>query len=342
MRLSISNSKQATKADIVLVLSLCALFCAAVEFTTAHFFGRISRIEKRRESEYRAALAIHAASAGPHKPVILVAGNSLLLQGVNFPQLQQEVGPQIELHRSVFENTFYFDWYYGLRRMFRAGARPNIVALVLSPGQLTSNAIDGDYSALMMVDHKDLLRFANDIGADHNRMSVLALDNISYFFGARAEIRSWILGKLLPDLPVLTQHFHYKGSAPETSAMEEIASQRLSQLRRLGQRYGVNLILVLPPSIQDEGTAAVLKSASSLGMSVLDPISPGSLPASDYSDGFHLNAQGAFRFTPALAATLRGLVLRAAPLNVEARLHARTPVTPPVQQSMSAANPSQP
>lgn len=131
MRLSTFNSKVPTKAHIVLLLALCAVFCASVELVTAHYFGRVSRIEKRRETEYRDALAVRSARVR-HKTSVLVAGNSLLLHGVDFPQLQQDIGEGIELHRTVFENTSFLDWYYGLQQIFNAGAQPDVTVLVLS------------------------------------------------------------------------------------------------------------------------------------------------------------------------------------------------------------------
>lgn len=306
MRLSIFNSKVPAKAHIVLLLALCAAFCASVELVTAHFFGRISRIEKRRETEYRDALAVRSARAR-HKTSVLVAGNSLLLHGVDFPQLQQDIGIETELHRTVFENTSFFDWYYGLQRIFNAGAQPDITVLVLSPAQLTSDAYNGDYSAHMLVGFSDLMRFAKDTHADRNRISVLALDNLSFFFGSRAEIRTWILGKLLPDLPTLTSNFRYQAKAvpPDNDAVLELATQRLKQLRSLCERRGTVFVLVVPPTIQDSGISAVLKAGASQGVPVLIPFAPGVLSSSDYSDEVHLNANGALKFTRALAQSLK-------------------------------------
>jgi hypothetical protein len=303
---SIFNSKVPTRAHIVLLLALCAAFCASVELVTAHLFGRVSRIEKRRETEYRDALAIRSARTR-HKTSVLVAGNSLLLHGVDFPQLQQDIGMETELHRTVFENTSFFDWHYGLQRIFNAGAQPDVTVLVLSPAQLTSDAYNGDYSAHMLVDFRDLMRFAKDTRADRNRISVLALDNLSFFFGSRAEIRTWILGMLLPDLPVLTSHFRYqsKGEPPDNDAVQELATQRLNQLRSLCESHGTEFVLVVPPTIQDSGINAVLKAGASQGVPVLIPFPPGVLSSSDYSDEVHLNANGAMKFTRALAQSLK-------------------------------------
>lgn len=306
MHLSIFNSKVPTRVHIVLLLTLCAAFCASVELVTGHLFGRVSRIEKRRETEYRDALAVRSARAR-HKTSVLVAGNSLLLHGVDFPKLQQDIGLETELHRTVFENTSFFDWYYGLQRIFKAGAQPDVTVLVLSPAQLTSDAYNGDYSAHMLVDLRDLMRFAKDTHADRNRISVLALDNLSYFFGSRAEIRTWILGKILPDLPTLTNYFRYqnKGDPPDNDAVQELATQRLKQLRSLCESHGTEFMLVVPPTIQDSGISAVLKAGASQGVPVLIPFSPGVLSSSDYSDEVHLNANGAMKFTRALAESLK-------------------------------------
>jgi hypothetical protein len=136
----------------------------------------------------------HGSASQRGRTSVLLAGNSLLLHGVDLPNLQRTVSPDLEVHKTVFENTGYLDSYYGLRRLFKGGSRPNLVVLVLSPSQLVSNWTDGDYSVKMLVDRRDLLSFASDLRADWNRMSVLALDNVSYFFGTRAETRSWILG----------------------------------------------------------------------------------------------------------------------------------------------------
>jgi hypothetical protein len=270
-------------------------------------FGRVSRIENRREAEYLGALGIRPARAS-HSESVLVAGNSLLLLGVNFPQLQRQLAPDLELRRAVVEGTYYLDWYYGLRRLFEAGAQPDAVVLVLNPVQLTSHAIGGDYTAHFMVDRKDLLHFATDIGADRNRLSSLALANLSFFYGTRAEIRNWILGQIIPDLPLLTHNLQPQQQAPDYYTAHALGMQRLRQLGELCRQHGAALVFVIPPANEDVGATAVAREAIAEGVTVLMPIAPGVLPRSDYSDGFHLNSEGAGKFTPALATGLRNVL----------------------------------
>jgi hypothetical protein len=307
MHLSISSfrTRQPGKAHIALVLALCALFCLSVELIVARYFGRVSRIEKRRETEYRAAVSMRSARAY-NKTSVLVAGNSLLLDGVDFPELERNLSPDVEPQRTVFENTSYLNWHYGLRRLFNAGARPDVVALVLSPWQLISDATEGDYCVEMLVDPRDLVRFAGETGADRNRLSVMALDKASFFFGSRAEIRTWILGKMLPDLPALTQYFRFPVSLPADSSIAGIARKRLDRLRELCEQYGVRFVLVVPPAREDSGLKALVDAAAIQGVTVLIPIPV--LPASDYADLIHLNPQGAGKFTPALAQSLKQIL----------------------------------
>lgn len=297
-----SSARQAGKFHIALLLALCVVFYVAVEGVTAFFFGRVSRTEKRRESEYRAASVIKSAKAD-HRNSVLVAGNSLLLLGVDFPELRRTLGPDVELDRTVFENTFYLDWYYGLTRLFRAGARPDVVALVLSPWQLIADSTNGDYTVRMLVDKPDLLRFATETGADRNKTSVLLLDKASFFYGSRAELRSWIVNKILPDLPVLTQHFRYNPIMPNDGNVVEIASRRLGRLQDLCKQNGARFLLIIPPAKDDPGVAAVAQAGAREGVPVLVPISV--LPKSDFADNIHLNSEGAARFTSALSESLR-------------------------------------
>ena len=285
-----------------MLLALCVVFCVAVEGVTALLFGRVSRVENRRETEYRAAFAIQSAKPR-HKNSVLVAGNSLLLLGVDFPELRRSVGPDVELNRTVFENTFYLDWYYGLNRLFRAGARPDVVALVLSPWQLITDSTNGDYSVQMLVDEPDLRRFVTETGANRNETSVILLDKASFFYGSRAEIRSWIVNKILPDLPTLTAHFRFSPVLPHDSNIAEIAGSRLERLQELCKENGARFVLIIPPAKNNSGIDAVARAGAEKGVPVLIPIPV--LPSSDYSDNVHLNPEGAAKFTSALSESLK-------------------------------------
>jgi hypothetical protein len=310
MHSSISNSKsdvhRAGKRDIAVLLALCVSFCVLVELGSRLYFDRLSRMEHRRQTEYGEALTIRSLKPRAGSSV-LVVGNSLLLEDVNFPVLQQDIGPGIDMRRVVVENTFYLDWYYGLRKLFRHGAQPDIVVVVLNPLQLTSPIFDGGYSAHFLMDGRDLLNLAKDNGADRNEISEMALEHVSTFYGTRTEIRTWLLDKLLPQLPNL---FRSKPVLPKPLGLNELASRRLAQLRDLCAEHGSRLVVVLPPARLNSGLDIILPAAEANSVSLLLPINPGVLPSSDYSDNFHLNSHGARKFTPALADALKQMLNR--------------------------------
>jgi hypothetical protein len=315
-----------TRRDIAVLLVACGIVCAFIEIGTKLVFGRISHIEFRREAEYRRASNMHRTE---NTQSVLVAGNSLLLEGINFPELQHETGNELDLRRTVVEGTFYLDWYYGLRRLFAEGSRPGVVVLVLNPIQLTSRAVGGDYTTHFLVEWSDILQFAEDTGADRNRTSSLALARLSFFYGARAEIRTWMLGRILPDLPNLTHSLQVSPTGLPAATLRAVATQRLGRLRQLCADHGAALVFVIPPSNEDMGTASIAEVAATEGIRVLVPIPPGVLPLSDYSDRFHLNRSGAAKFTTALAAGLRQALLTSNDQTQTASLKAKARPGPP-------------
>jgi hypothetical protein len=133
----------------------------------------------------------------------------------------------------------------------------------------------------------------------------MALANISFFYGARAEIRNWVLGQIVPDLPTLTRTFRFAPKPAAGAITRDLGMQRLERLNQMCQEHGAELVFVIPPSNEDIGTSALAQAASTIDIRVLVPIAPGLLPPSDYSDRFHLSPNGASKFTPALAAGLR-------------------------------------
>src|SRR5580693_8091021 len=75
---------------IVLSLPCFAFLQGLLEVGIRVAYDRVSRIGKRSADEYAAARSIAPAKPG-EPPAILVAGNSLLDAGVDFPDLQQKM-----------------------------------------------------------------------------------------------------------------------------------------------------------------------------------------------------------------------------------------------------------
>ena len=174
-------------------------WCSASKPPARLAFDRASKIQRRMVDEYRMARTIGIGPAGGRTHVLFV-GNSLLDEDVRFDRLQDAVAPQWDARRFVVEQTFYYDWYYGLKRLFAEGARPDIVVLMLSTRQWVRTEMRGDYSAYYLLSTRDVADAARDLNLSATQTSSLAFANISKFWAARAEMRNFVIGHLMPDL----------------------------------------------------------------------------------------------------------------------------------------------
>src|SRR5436309_447931 len=89
------------------VLTICAILFVAgtCELVVRIGFGKVSRIERRIEGERRAVLDLPAE---PGNRQVLVIGSSLLLHGIDIPNLQRSLAPEFKVVRYVIEQTAYF------------------------------------------------------------------------------------------------------------------------------------------------------------------------------------------------------------------------------------------
>jgi hypothetical protein len=293
---------RAARAIWVLLLAIASIL-GATELLFRLEFDRTSKIQRRTVSEYRGAVGIRRGSS-PGRLQLLVLGNSLLLEGVEFPGLSRDLRPEIEARRFVVDNTSYLDWYYGIRSLLRRGARPDVVALALSPLQLVVTASRGDYVARYLYDARDVIPAARAQNASPTVTANLVFAHFSEYYAVRSEFRKWFLVQIVPDLSSLGSLLVERDTAPLEPRIREKAAERLRALRGLTEKYGVGFVLVVMPRPgAPEGIATLQARAEAAGARVLVP--PGEYAASDFKDGFHLNAQGAARFTSQLAISLR-------------------------------------
>ena len=237
--ISSSDPKRAAPATRTavawLVVSLVALL-AATEGTVRFGFDRISRIQARTRAEWQAALA---ASDG-RRPVVLLVGNSLLGTGVDPSMLSNEIDAYVDARRLVVEDTRFLDWYFGARRLSEDGARPHVLALVLSESQFLAPGIRGDYSARYLFTWSDTYAAAKALHADRNRTVDLLLAHMSAFWGVRAEakLRSWLLGQLAPALPEFLRSLGRSATQqPDQAAAYEAAKTRMRAMADSLRRF---------------------------------------------------------------------------------------------------------
>ena len=113
----------------LILLTVIGLLGLGLEFGLGWGLPRLSHIIERLKTEQAQAVRLKPLVGQP-VPVLIV-GNSLLLDGVDISALDEKLRPEHRVTRFVVENTSYLDWYYGLRRLFREGARPKVLVLAL-------------------------------------------------------------------------------------------------------------------------------------------------------------------------------------------------------------------
>lgn len=302
--ISASEKLNATNAT-ALLLAFLALYCIALEIVTRAGFARVSQIQRRVDNDKQAAIRLQPAYPGGSKTVLLI-GNSLLIHGVEPTKLHQEMAPAYYSAVLGIENTQYLDWYFGLRRLYVEGSRPAAVVLFLTPRQLTSQEIDGEYFAHYIMQERDILRVKREARLDTTMASNLFFANISAWLGSRSMIRNWLLEELMPRVAQLTAYLPTKAAPlPPDRLVVDQSLRRLQEIQELCLINGSRFVLVAPPL---RGSSDILDTlpaaAADQGITILIPFRGGELPAAYFSDGFHLNPRGAAIFTEKLGLEL--------------------------------------
>jgi hypothetical protein len=280
-----------------LLIAACAAVALGVEGAARIALDRSSRIQRRTMDEYRAArtIGVDGRRADGH---VLVVGNSLLEEGVEFPRLRDALAPW-DARRFVVENTYYYDWLYGLKRLYREGARPDVVVLMLSVGQWMPSTTRGDYSAQYLFSMADLPAIARDLDLHPTQATDLFFANVSKFWGTRAELRNFVMGHLMPQVGTLMGALQPVNRKPmDNGEVTAVTRPRIERLKKLADDHGTELVLLIPPMLNpDDGAAGLMEAAKGEGVPVLVPVASGSFAADLYRDGFHLNQTGAALFT---------------------------------------------
>lgn len=277
----------------------CAVVALAAEAIARLALDRASKMQQRVTLEYRSARQI-GSDRHEGRTHVLVVGNSLLDEGVQFDRVRAALGDQCDARRLVVEQTSYFDWYYGIKALLDAGARPDIVVVVLSPSQWVRPDSRGDYTAHYLMQAADLRDAARDLGLNATQEASLVFARLSMFWGARAEIRNFVLIHLMPDLGRLMNFSSYIDPTPIVDIeIEQNARARIERLNRILRAHGARLVILVPPVLDaNDGAPGLTRAARPCGVPVIRPVTSGTFGKSLYRDtGFHLNPAGAAIFT---------------------------------------------
>jgi hypothetical protein len=306
---SISDSKHPAVTHAKALLAICAIVICGLEVSSHYLLNHFSLTYSRISRQYEEAVKMRHAGAG-EPPSVLMVGNSLLLHGVLVDRLRSMTSSTMQIYPIFLEATGYYDWLYGLRKIFHEGAGPDVVVVGVGVNYFLANSTRQDYAPMLFLDGRDTLAMASDLHLDRTATSNLWLAHMSTFWDTRSAIRTQVLNHFVPHLENLFSLVSPRPSIPQRREFEEITIPRLQKLRELCDEHGAKLILLLPPTLASESAVSEMSYVGSLvGVDVSVPIDPSALSQKYYQpDGMHLNQEGAVLFTSALAKDLPGRV----------------------------------
>ena len=311
MPLSTSSSKPRALFYTKLLVGICALLIVAFESLSDFLLKHHSETYARVSRQY--AEAVNMRPAKPSEPTsVLMIGNSLLLQGVDVDRLQKLTSHQMHIYPIFLEGTGYYDWFYALQRLFRQGAKPQVVVLGVGVDSFIANSVRQDYVPLLLFDVRDSVAVASDLQMDRTATSNLLLAHSSVFWDTRAVLRTQTLRHAVPHYENLVLLLKPQPAFPPPQQFQTIANSRLEQLRELCHAHGAKLIFLVPPTPSSEdGVRELIIASQKAGVDALVPIDPTALSAKYYeADELHLNPEGAALFTSALATFLPQTIAR--------------------------------
>lgn len=312
MPLSISSSEQRTKVaagpshDYYLmwsVLTIIALlgFCTVLELIVQFGFSHVSRLEARVARDDRAALAIRKSGT----PTILFVGNSLLLEGIDYPRLRESLASQAHVVSFPIEQTQYLDWFYGLRRLFDEGSQPDLVILCISADHLASTSIRGDYSAYYLFRTVDIPQIGKEAHYDLTKTSNLLLARYRLSYAGRDSLRNFVLMRTDPAYAAMMQEFAVRSARPSDDELGHMEERHLIALRQLCESHGARFAFLLPPAL-GANEAEIVGAGARSHTELIIPVHVNEFGSDKFRDGFHLNAAGARIFTDKVLEFFKG------------------------------------
>jgi hypothetical protein len=290
---------------VAALLAIVFLVIVGVEIGARLFLARVNKVEEREIAEYRAAVAMRPA--GGRKSVLFI-GNSLLGLGVDFPVVRESLASGWDARRLYIDSAGYWDFYYALRRLHAEGARYDAVVVFLTPRFMINRAVRGDHFAYRLMRLSDIFSVTHNVALHRTAAANMAFANVSAFYGLRADYRKVLLGHLLPEMPSLAKLAAKATHRPlRDDEIYQGAVYRLRDYRELADRIHTRIYVVMPPQPTAEGRAVVKRAGAEEGITVVG-LPQESMTDADFADGFHLNLQGARKFTAALIPELHRML----------------------------------
>jgi hypothetical protein len=291
------------RRDAVHLLAAIAITCALVELATDVWSHSINKYGRQVEAEYAEAVELRSGAEGQQKSMLIV-GNSTLRCGVDVGDLRNQIQPDMDAHELSLDSTMIEDWYFALRELFRKGAHPDFIVLMLPPGHVANVAPPPEEVSYYLVGAQDILMLRRAEGIGPTVLSNIVFAQYSMFFARRNTLRLLVKNRLFPGFQTMAHRYMVRNLTPDYRPVPG----RFREIKTLCALNGVRLLFVIPPTHQESdtlGTPVVLAAAESAGVPASIPVPNAQLGDDEYSDGYHLNREGQKIFTAALANFLR-------------------------------------
>jgi lysophospholipase L1-like esterase len=298
------DGRMNSRTGIILLVAGLVMMMLGLELGSPMILEHLSRTERRVATELRAVSRLPPVTTDG-RPTVLLAGNSLLLEGVQLDRLHEDLAPQFEVSRLGIEQTHYLDWYFGLRRLLQEGSRPSLIVLTLGTDQLATRVTLGEYFAHLQMSARDFPLAIQRGKLDRTTASTYLFAHWSNWLADKRVIRQRVMILLVPNFRELAGRIAAGPHENDPGVLLAMARQDLPELADLSRTYGVKIVLLVPPALREDHSRQVQELGAQLDVPVWVPSPPGEFPRSLYRDGFHLNEQGAAIFTSRLADQLR-------------------------------------
>jgi hypothetical protein len=285
-------------AILLVTIVLCTL---VVELGMRAGFSRISRIGKRTHEEYLGARSLKRES---NVSPVLLAGNSLLLEGVDMPTLEGGFPREVHPVRYIVEQTEYYDWFYGLKRLFAEGSRPAMVVLCIGPTHFVGSLMLLDSGPYYLYSLGDLPAIARLQHLSLTDASSLYFAHWSFFFSEKNALRNFVMGKIDPVYGTFLHELGMQPAPPMTAQqVTAIATPRFAEIDELCRRNGARFVYLIPPGFVTNEDA-LRAAAADAHVPFLAPVRQSEWPLSKFRDGFHLTPESSIEFARLLAPEL--------------------------------------
>lgn len=310
---ALSRGSMSAKGGIIALLAGIVLIFLGLEVSSPLILARLSHTEQRIAVEMQAAKYLRPFSPDG-RPTVLLAGNSLLLEGVQMDKLQEQT-PQYAVSRLAVEQTHYLDWYFGLRRLLEEGSKPSVIVLSLATDQLASRFTLGEAFARRQMSTSDFPQVVRETHLDRTTATTYLFAHWSRWQADKGFIRQCVMILAIPNFRDLAAHIADHGPhVNDPAVLLGAAQQRLPELAELLHQYGVQIILLVPPTLRKDHSQEIQQIGGQAGVPVWVLSPPGDFPPNYFADGFHLNAVGSGIFTARLSQQLRTLQVPLQPL----------------------------